>query len=83
MIRPRFISGQSFTDNEVSAAGRVAIEIIVLVEGLVTGGLTYVLDPKLVRPARESIREEEEEEEKEEEERERKHRQIRLKIDLG
>jgi len=52
-IRLRMIGGQSFTKAEVVAAGRVAIELVVLVDGLVVGGLTYVVDPDLKWPARE------------------------------
>jgi hypothetical protein len=52
-IHPRLIGGQNFTTLEVQAAGRVAIEFIILADGLVVGGLTYVLDPHLKEPAQE------------------------------
>jgi hypothetical protein len=66
VIRPRLIGGQSFTAADVVAAGTVAIMIVVLADGLVVGGLTFVLDPKLHHPPHE----EEEHEEKEEHENE-------------
>ena len=95
VIRPRLIGGQSFTAADVVATGTVAIMIVVLADGLVVGGLTFVLDPKLRHPPREEMEEgheEEHEEEKHEkrhehlhEERERaggKPHRIRLEIDL-
>ena len=54
-IRPRLISGQNFTASEVLAAGRVAIDFLVLADGLVVGGLTYILDPGMKEPAVETI----------------------------
>jgi hypothetical protein len=54
-ISPRLISGQNFTAAEVQAAGRVAIEFVVLADGLVVGGLTYLLVPGMKEPARETI----------------------------
>ena len=63
VIRPRLIGGQSFTPAEVTAAGTVAIQIaVVLADGLVVGGLTFVLDPKLNHPPHEEIEEKHEEE---------------------
>jgi hypothetical protein len=53
VIQPRLISGQDFTSVQVALAGHVAIEVVVLADGLVVGGITYVLDPKLDHPARE------------------------------
>ena len=53
VIQPRLISGQDFTSVQVALAGHVAIEAVVLADGLVVGGITYVLDPKLDHPARE------------------------------
>ena len=53
IIRPRLISGQDFTPAEVQLAGYVAIEVVVLADGLVVGGLTFVLDPDLDHPAHE------------------------------
>jgi hypothetical protein len=70
VIKPRLIGGQSFTAAEVIAAGQVAIELVVLVEGLVVGGLTFILDQHLKWPARELDEEEEREDEGEEEEEE-------------
>jgi hypothetical protein len=70
VIKPRLSGGQSFTAAEVLAAGQVAIELVVLVDGLVVGGLTFVLDPLLKWPAREFEEEEEREDEEEEEEEE-------------
>lgn len=96
-IRPRLIGGRSFTAAELTAAGEVAIEFVVLVDGLVVGGLTYVLDPKLERPARELSGEHEDDDEREREdedsdegrhEHEREHetetekRRVKLEIDL-
>jgi hypothetical protein len=60
-IHPRLIGGQDFTELQVQAAGRVALEFIVLADGLVVGGLTYVLDPQLKEPAREEAEEERDE----------------------
>ncbi len=53
VIRPRLLSGQDFTAADVQLAGHVAIEIAVLADGLVVGGLTFELDPHLDHPARE------------------------------
>lgn len=58
-IRPRLIGGQNFTALEVQAAGRVAIEFIVLADALVVGGLTYILDPQMKEPAPEVFHHEE------------------------
>jgi hypothetical protein len=93
VIRPRLISGQDFTALEVQAAGYVAIEFVVLADGLVVGGLTYVLEPDMREPAEESVRHEHEEPHREahhadeehhrEEERGGDHpRRIRVDIDL-
>jgi hypothetical protein len=84
VIRPRLIGGQSFTAAEVAAAGTVAIMILVLADGLVVGGLTFELDPKLHHLPHEEEREEEakeeekeaEEEEEEEEEEEKEEREL-------
>jgi hypothetical protein len=65
VVRPRLIGGQSFTAAEIVAAGSVAIMIVVLADGLVVGGLTFVLDPKLHYPPHEEVEEEREEEEHE------------------
>jgi zinc metalloprotease ZmpB len=86
-IRLRMVGGQSFTKAEVLAAGRVAIELVVLVDGLVVGGLTYLVDPELRWPAREWEHHEDEEQEHHpdpEEDGEHRHspRAIHLKIDI-
>jgi zinc metalloprotease ZmpB len=94
-IRPRLISGQDFTALQVQAAGRVTLEFIVLADGLVVGGLSYVLDPKMKEPAREDFFEEsheheehkehkrhEEHEEQEECDEKKRPRRIKLEIDL-
>lgn len=98
VIRPRLIGGQSFTAADVTAAGTVSIMIVVLADGLVVGGLTFVLDPKLHDPPREEIEEKHEKEEHEEEEHEHheahehhhreereggRPRRVRVEIDLG
>jgi hypothetical protein len=97
LIRPRLIGGQSFTATDLQAAGYVAIELVVLADGLVVGGLTYVLDPGLKHPAREEPEEERDEERKEQgeereerrevgeartERREERPRRIRFEIDF-
>jgi hypothetical protein len=87
-IRPRLISGQDFTEVEVQLAGHVAIEFIALADGLVVGGLTFVLDPHLHHPAREFPEEHvethhhEHHEEHKKERREDEPRRIKLEIDL-
>ncbi len=53
VIRPRLVGGGDFTEAEVQLAGYVAVELVVLADGLVVGGLTFVLDPHLHHPARE------------------------------
>jgi zinc metalloprotease ZmpB len=98
VIRPRLISGQDFTALEVQAAGDVAIEFVVLADGLVVGGLTYVLEADMREPAEESARDEHEEHHHEEHRHEEHHadeehdhdekrsddrpRRIRVDIDL-
>ena len=93
VIWPRLVGGQDFSAAEVTAAGTVTILIVVLADGLVVGGLTFVLDPKLRYPPREEVEEEREEEHNEEREHEEEHyeerehegdrpRRIRLEIDL-
>ena len=95
VIRPRLISGQDFTALEVQAAGYVAIEFVVLADGLAVGGLTYVLEADMREPAEERVRDEHKEqhqddhhehEEHEDEEREEQGddhpRRIRVDIDL-
>ena len=78
IIRPRLISGQDFTAAQLIAAGQVTIVFPVLVDGLVVGGLTYVLDPDLKHPARESVDEPEEHEEH----KEKRPRRIKLEVDI-
>jgi zinc metalloprotease ZmpB len=94
VIRPRLIGGQSFTAAEIATAGTVTIMIVVLADGLVVGGLTFVLDPKLHQPPHEEEEKREEEEDEDEEKREEEEhhrreerdggrlRRIRLEIDL-
>lgn len=87
VIRPRLIAGADFSAADVQLAGPVAIEVIVLGDGLVVGGLTFMLDPDLDHPAREypeeSRREEREEREHKEERRhEGRGRRLKLEIDL-
>jgi len=93
VIRPRLISGQDFTALEVQAAGNVAIEFVLLADGLVVGGLTYVLEADMREPADESVRDEHEEQhhddhhadeehEHEEGRRDDHPRRIRVDIDL-
>jgi hypothetical protein len=72
VIKPRLVGGQTFTAAEVIAAGQVAIELVVFVDGLVVGGITYVLDPHLKLPAVEFI-EGEEEHERDEDDEEHEH----------
>lgn len=43
-VRPRLLSGREFSPAELADAGRTAIVIRVLADGIVVGGLTYVLD---------------------------------------
>jgi len=88
VIRPRLIGGQDFTEAEVQLAGYVAIELILLANGLVVGGLTFVLDPSLHHPAREFLDDRvpehhhEHREERKRERREDEPRRIKLEIDL-
>jgi len=88
VIRPRLIGGQDFTEAEVQLAGHVAIEFLVLADGLVVGGLTFVLDPQLHHPAREFPEDHgpehhhEHREERKKERREDETRRIKLEIDL-
>ncbi|HMD47456.1 MAG TPA: hypothetical protein VKG79_00095 [Bryobacteraceae bacterium] len=85
VIRPRLVSGQDFTAAQVTLAGYVAIEVVVLADGLVVGGITFVLDPKLDRPARE-FPEEHHEHEHHHEEHHHEHkpepRRIKIEVDL-
>lgn len=55
VIRPRLVGGSSFTEANVYAAGTVSIRILVLVNDLLVGGITYVLDPLLKHPAPEKL----------------------------
>jgi hypothetical protein len=88
VIRPRLISGQDFTAAEVQLSGNVAIELVVLADGLAVGGLTFVLDPHLHHPAREFPDEPglehhgEHLDEPKKERRDDEPRRIRLEIDL-
>jgi hypothetical protein len=87
VIRPRLIGGQDFTAAQIALAGHVAIELIVLADGLVVGGLTFVLDPHLHHPAREFPEEprpehHDEHPDEHKERREGEPRRIKLEIDL-
>jgi zinc metalloprotease ZmpB len=73
IIRPRLISGQDFTALDVQAAGRVAIEFVVLADGLVVGGLTYLLDADMREPAEESFHEKHDEPHHDDEHAEKEH----------
>jgi hypothetical protein len=42
-----------FDKKQVTAAGAVSIQLSVLVDGLLVGGITYALDPHLKHAARE------------------------------
>ncbi len=87
-IRPRFLAGQDFSAAEVQLAAPVAIEVVVLADGLVVGGLTFVLDPALHHPAHEFPETEHHEEHHEKREHHEEHRheerprRIKLEIDL-
>jgi hypothetical protein len=50
VIKPRLIGGQSFTAAEVTAAGQVAIELVVLVGGFASE-TTHIRFPRLTRPS--------------------------------
>jgi len=84
-IRPRLVAGSDFTAAEVQLAAPVDIQVIVLADGLVVGGLTFELDPHLHRPAQE-FRESEHHHVKangrKEHWREGEARRIKLEIDL-
>jgi hypothetical protein len=54
LIRPRLLSGREFTAGEVTDAGGATITCLVLADGLIVGGLTFVVDPDLTEPARET-----------------------------
>jgi zinc metalloprotease ZmpB len=91
-ILPRLISGQDFTALEVQAAAPVAIEFVVLADGLVVGGLTYLLEADMRKPAEERVRHDHEEPSHEEHQGEHRHEEerrgdyphrIRVDIDLG
>jgi len=86
-IRPRLISGQDFTPAEVQLAAPVEIVMVVLADGLVVGGITYVLDPDMEHPAREFAEEHQEHhEEKHHDHDKERHkeepRRIKVEIDL-
>jgi hypothetical protein len=89
VIRPRLVSGQDFTVAQVTMAGYVAIEVVVLADGLVVGGITFVLDPKLDHPAREFPEEHHANHQEEQHHHEEQHhehkpepRRIKVEIDL-
>jgi len=49
-VRPRLVSGREFSPAELADAGATSIVIRVLADGIVVGGLTYVLDGTLGSP---------------------------------
>ena len=61
-IRPRLVGGQTFTAAQIAGAGPQAIEIVVIVDGLVVGGMTYLIDANLKHPATEVAEQAEEHE---------------------
>lgn len=50
-IRPLLLSGRDFSAAELADAGGATIDILVLADGLVVGGLSFALDPALSAPA--------------------------------
>ena len=48
-----FAPGEEFDPADVKAERNPVIEVEALIEGMVVGGMTYVLDPNLQRPAQE------------------------------
>ena len=50
-MRPLLHSGRDFSAAELADAGEVAITVLVLANGVVVGGLSYLLDPELCEPA--------------------------------
>lgn len=84
----RFGDGGSDFSCEIQLSGYVAIELVVLADGLVVGGLTFVLDPHLHRPAREFPEElgpephGEYRDERKKERRDGEPRRVRFEIDL-
>jgi len=55
-IRPVLLSGRDFSTGELADAGTTTISVLVLAEGIVVGGMSYVLDPTLDAPAVETAR---------------------------
>ena len=54
LIRLRLVSGRDFSADEIVDTGEAQITCLVLADGLIVGGLTFVLDPDLTEPARET-----------------------------
>jgi hypothetical protein len=83
-ILPRLHRGHTFTAAEVAAAGTLAIELVVVVEGIVVGGLSYELDPTLDHaPADRHDRKRHEHEHHGHEHHEHEHvRRVRVEVDL-
>lgn len=52
-IRPVLMSGREFSAAELADAGPTSIVVLVLADGIVVGGMSYVLDPTLEAPASE------------------------------
>lgn len=50
-IRPVLLSGRDFSAAELADAGATTISVLVLAEGIVVGGLSFVIDPTLDAPA--------------------------------
>ena len=67
VICPRLVSGRDFSAAELTDVGGTVITILVLADGLIVGGLTYLLDPMLTEPARETRNHEERKAERERE----------------
>jgi hypothetical protein len=50
-MRPVLLSGRDFSAAELADAGATTISVLVLAEGIVVGGLSFVIDPTLDAPA--------------------------------
>jgi hypothetical protein len=50
-IRPVLLSGRDFSAAELADAGAATITVLVLAEGIVVGGVSFVIDPALEAPA--------------------------------
>lgn len=54
LIRPHLVSGQDFSAGDIASGGVVTVRLLLLADGIVVGGLTYVLDPALTVAPKES-----------------------------